>query len=67
MLKQHLAGCESGLVFVSKPRTPLRDKAVLNRHFYPPLRQLNLEIDGKARVSSFSNVVSCAKRDAQLR
>ena len=46
MLKQHLAGRESGLVFISKRGTPPRNEAVLNRHFYLLLRKLNLEIGG---------------------
>ena len=53
MLKQRLAGCESRLVFVSKPRMPLRDEAVLNKHFYPLLRQLNFEIGGRHAFRHF--------------
>ena len=46
MLKQHLAGKQSGLIFLSKWKTPLRNAAVLNKHLYPLLQKLNLEQGG---------------------
>jgi len=46
MLKQHLAGRESGLVFLSRRKTPLRNATVLNKHLHPPLRKLKLGIGG---------------------
>jgi integrase len=42
MLKEHLIGRTSGLVFVSKRNTPLINSTVLNKHLHPLLRKLGL-------------------------
>src|SRR5207245_2882056 len=46
MLKQHLAGRRSGLVFLSARKTPLRTATVLHKHLHPLLRELGLEVGG---------------------
>jgi len=46
MLKQHLAGRETGLVFLSKRKTPLRNCLVLNKHLHPLLRKINIPRGG---------------------
>jgi integrase len=46
MLKQHLAGRQSGLVFLSRHSTPLRNPSVLNKHLHPLLRLLKLARGG---------------------
>ena len=46
MLKQHLAGRETGLVFLSRRKTPLRNCLVLNKHLHPLLRKLNIPRGG---------------------
>lgn len=46
MLAQHLAGRESGLVFLSRRGTPLRNETVLHRHLYSLLRKLGFPIGG---------------------
>ena len=46
MLKTHLAGRISGLVFMSRRKTPLRNCVVVGKHLHPLLRQLNLERGG---------------------
>jgi integrase len=46
MLKTHLNGRTSGLVFQSKRKTALINCVVLNKHLYPLLRKLGLEHGG---------------------
>jgi integrase len=46
LLRQHLAGRTSGLVFLSRIRTALRNTTVLHKHLHPLLKKLNLEIGG---------------------
>lgn len=46
MLKEHLNGRTSGLVFLSKRNTPLINSTVLNKHLHPVLRKLGLERGG---------------------
>jgi integrase len=46
MLKEHLKGRTSGLVFLSKRGTPLINSTVLNKHLHPLLRKLGLERGG---------------------
>jgi integrase len=46
MGREHLGGRESGLVFMSRRRTALRNPIVLNKHLHPLLRRLGLERGG---------------------
>jgi site-specific recombinase XerD len=46
MLKQHLAGRQSGLVFLSRIKTTLRNTTVLHKHLHPLLRKLGFESGG---------------------
>ncbi len=46
MLREHLAGRESGSVFLSRRRTPLRNTTVLSKHLHPLLRRIGLELGG---------------------
>jgi site-specific recombinase XerD len=46
MLKTHLNGRTSGLVFQSKRKTALVNCVALNKHLYPLLRKLGLERGG---------------------
>jgi integrase len=46
MLRQHLAGRTSGLVFLSRRKTALRNTTVLHKHLHPLLHKMNLEIGG---------------------
>lgn len=46
MLKLHLAGRQSGLVFLSRRKTPLRNPTEMNKHLHPLLRKLHFEIGG---------------------
>jgi len=46
MLRQHVAGRATGLIFQTRRGTLLRNSMVLNKHLYPLLRQLGLPRGG---------------------
>ena len=46
MLKQHLAGRQTGFVFLTKRETPLQNTNVLHKRLHPLLRQLNVPQGG---------------------
>jgi integrase len=46
MLKEHLAGRQSGLVFLSRRGTSLQNTTVLHKHLHPLLAELGLPIGG---------------------
>jgi integrase len=46
MLKEHLKGRTTGLVFQSRRRTPLQNCTVLHKHLHPLQRQLGIEQGG---------------------
>jgi integrase len=46
MLRGHLTGRTSGLVFMSRRKTPLRNCTVLNKQLHPLLRRINVERGG---------------------